>query len=290
MLNRELVFNWFGGEPLLRLDIIRYMMGEINKICERRGTLCRGVMTTNGYLLKRPTIRELESLGFKKFQITLDGPQETHDRLRPLADGRGTFNVILQNITDILALTKNITVTIRVNFDERNCEAVHALLDVLPNEFKSERIEIYFKVIWPHPRYWGGLEWPRATTFDLFKELLTLMKEASGHGFYVSPELFGAGGCLHCQGEFLNYFAITPEGYLHKCTISFELGHRVGRITPEGKAYYNLPKLSVWLLKDPFEIEVCQDCKLLPVCGGGVPFSQSGKRRSYQEMQAKELI
>ena len=40
----------------------------------------------------------MEAFGQGIFQVTLDGDKETHDRMRVYRDGRGTFDVIFDNV------------------------------------------------------------------------------------------------------------------------------------------------------------------------------------------------
>jgi MoaA/NifB/PqqE/SkfB family radical SAM enzyme len=65
-----------GGEPLLRRDAVKEIIGLASK---------RGIMTnliTNGFFLDDELLRELEDSGLSTLSVSLDGREETHDRLR----------------------------------------------------------------------------------------------------------------------------------------------------------------------------------------------------------------
>src|SRR2546422_3243896 len=63
-----------------------------------RGGKFRWHMTTNGIHLDVEFAKKMESFGPGGFKITLDGDKETHDRMRVYRDGRGTFDVIFDNV------------------------------------------------------------------------------------------------------------------------------------------------------------------------------------------------
>lgn len=92
--------TFFGGEPLICYDVIR-------KVLERSASLFDSThleinMSTNGSLLTPERITTLYSRGLRRLQLTLDGPPEIHDRRRPMASGRGTFQRVLDNLIECL--------------------------------------------------------------------------------------------------------------------------------------------------------------------------------------------
>ena len=58
----KLNLSWFGGEPLLALDVIEYVMEKAIIMCGERKTTLSSNMTTNGYFLDIPTFDKLYSL------------------------------------------------------------------------------------------------------------------------------------------------------------------------------------------------------------------------------------
>ena len=70
-----------------------------------------------------------------------------------------------------------------------------------------------------------------------------------------------------------NALVIGPEGELYKCwndvgNKSKVIGNIDGEITNEALL------LRYLVAADPFEDPMCQNCFLLPVCGGGCPYSR----------------
>lgn len=73
----------------------------------------------------------------------------------------------------------------------------------------------------------------------------------------------------YCQADYANAYVVDPAGGLFKCTVSFQPELKVGQIQDDGKATFNLDRLSLWLGKDPFHTKECAACKVLPLCMGG---------------------
>jgi len=96
---REHYIGFFGGEPLLNFDLIKECVNYI----ESRYGKWHYSMTTNGSLLDE---EKGEWLLDHKFSIlvSLDGPEEEHNRNRVFCDGRGTFNQIMKNLATMLEM------------------------------------------------------------------------------------------------------------------------------------------------------------------------------------------
>jgi len=74
---------------------------------------------------------------------------------------------------------------------------------------------------------------------------------------------------VFCSAYTVNSFTIDPYLNLYKCWDLIGLDdYKVGFINEEGKPVFNENNL-IWLSLDPFEIEECRNCKLLPLCMGG---------------------
>lgn len=70
--------TFFGGEPLLRNDIV-----ELTQYAHKAGMITR--INTNGWLLNRELISKLKEAGLNLCDVSIDDPDpETHDKLRGL--------------------------------------------------------------------------------------------------------------------------------------------------------------------------------------------------------------
>jgi uncharacterized protein len=92
----ETVF--FGGEPLLRMDLLCSVVDRIRAGAGDRRTSFK--MSTNGTLVTGPVVEELRKREVY-VSISLDGDPDTQDSERPDAQGRGTSKR-LQEAIDLL--------------------------------------------------------------------------------------------------------------------------------------------------------------------------------------------
>lgn len=104
--------SWFGGEPLLAMDVIEHISINLMDICRKARRKYISDITTNGYLLSLENFKKLLSLNVIEYQITIDGTKEIHDTKKPLINGDGTFDVVTNNLRDIKQNIKTSTFSI----------------------------------------------------------------------------------------------------------------------------------------------------------------------------------
>lgn len=103
--SRNVAVSFYGGEPLLNIDLIKHCVNYIDK--KYSGGKISYSMTSNGTLLDDITISFLADLDFRLL-VSLDGPQVIHDANRKFADSdEGSFSTIIQNIMRIKELFPN---------------------------------------------------------------------------------------------------------------------------------------------------------------------------------------
>jgi radical SAM protein with 4Fe4S-binding SPASM domain len=103
-------FHFTGGEPLLRRDLF-----DILDYARESGFSLS--LMSNGTLVDRDTARRLREARVKDVQVSLDGLEATHDRLR----GRGAFSRAMQGIRSLVSegVETNFNLTVsRLNMAE----------------------------------------------------------------------------------------------------------------------------------------------------------------------------
>lgn len=122
------------------MELINVFNNCIENITEKNNVTYRAGMISNGYLLTKQMAQKLKEEGrIRNVQITLDGIKEIHDLNRPLANGQGTFDAILQNIRDIIDI---LDISVRINVSKENFSELFKLLDLLNNEELLNKIRI----------------------------------------------------------------------------------------------------------------------------------------------------
>ena len=95
---QNFVLTLFGGEPLLNLPVCYFLAERLWEACQARGVRMLVNVITNGLLLTRDVVDRLAPFGLNGVKITLDGDRDTHNRMRPLRGGQGTFDKIVENV------------------------------------------------------------------------------------------------------------------------------------------------------------------------------------------------
>ena len=132
----RIVVAFLGGEPLVNRDTLRAVTRRAADLATRRGLSLQCSITTNGTLLNEEDGRFFEDFGFA-VTVSLDGPAEVHDRLRPHRSGRGSFERVMHNVRPLLAIQRRMQVTARVTVTPRNLGLRETLDAFLAEGFHS---------------------------------------------------------------------------------------------------------------------------------------------------------
>ncbi len=136
---------FFGGEPLLNLPVMYYLAERMWHAAEASGAAMNITIITNGLLLTPELVDRLQPFGLRGIKITLDGDRETHNRMRPLRGGQGTFDRIIENIRRVAG---RVRIAIGGNFDESSVDSYPALLQFLAEQdFADQLVKVNFKPV-----------------------------------------------------------------------------------------------------------------------------------------------
>jgi uncharacterized protein len=264
----SLAISWFGGEPLLARDVIYDLSKSFIRDCHTHDVRYSSSITTNGYFLTPSVFRRLLDSEVRHYQITLDGPAESHDELRILAGGGGTYHKIIENLFAMPAADEEFFVRIRVNFNNDNQELMYTLLEQITPALKGDtRFNVDF-----HPvGKWGG---PNDSTLDVCDAdsaedvKLALTRQAQIHGFsdQVIRQSLGPHGAVCYAGKDTS-LVIGSDGTVYKCTVAFDdPRNHVGKLRPDGRLDIDKDKWQLWTRLDGKESSKCDLCSFQPSC------------------------
>ena len=141
----QLTMQFFGGEPLLNLPVLYYLSERLSATTRTRGVKMAITVITNGLLMTPDVVDRLLPHGLKGIKITLDGDRDTHNRMRPLRGGQGTFDRIVENIRRV---ADRVAIAVGGNFDESSVDSFPALLDFLREQtFAGKLVGVNFKPV-----------------------------------------------------------------------------------------------------------------------------------------------
>jgi uncharacterized protein len=99
---RDLTITFFGGEPLMNVDLIVRTVNYCKEVSKSTGKRFAFTISTNGTLLTEDVRAFLNSHGFTML-VSLDGYADMHNAQRPFRDGSPSYQKVLENATAMLA-------------------------------------------------------------------------------------------------------------------------------------------------------------------------------------------
>jgi uncharacterized protein len=127
---------FLGGEPLVNRPVVQAATRRASDLAARQGVAITFSITTNGTLLTEADADFFEAHGFA-VTVSLDGPRDAHDALRPYRNGSGSFDVIMHRLAPLLARQRRMQVSARVTVTPANLGLRGALDDFVAAGFHS---------------------------------------------------------------------------------------------------------------------------------------------------------
>ena len=259
--------EWYGGEPLLGLDIIENMSLNLIDICQKRGKPYYSTLTTNGYLLTEEVFRRCLKNHIYSFHITVDGFAEIHDKFRSLQNGEGTQAVILNNLRNIRDKVKSqyFKIILRTNISKELIPKLDDWIKFLHEEFGADkRFQFFFRPI--ENRGGTAVKSVENSIVDDMNKAYDIMIQSKyklDFG-YIKPFMYDS----ICSAAKRNRFIIDPVGIVKKC--GEYLNHPfsiVGKLNEDGKMDLDKNSLARWIKIDSMTQKgKCSDCKSRVSC------------------------
>jgi uncharacterized protein len=262
---------FLGGEPLQNREVLQATTAYASRRGSERGVTVGFSITTNGTLIKPADLDFFESHGFA-VTISLDGPQSEHDRLRPLRNGRGSYERILERIGPLLKRQSRMQVSARVTVTPMNLNLVETLDLFIGMGFHS----VGFSPLLRAP---NGLDEMNATQLEKMLESmmacgLKFEQQALQGSRYPFLNMTNALRELHrgthrpypC-GAGVGYFGISAEGSVAACHRF--VGDRDGQFG-DLQTGLDAARRTSWLGDRHVDAQSpCNSCWARYLCGGG---------------------
>lgn len=275
----NLSITWYGGEPLLAIDVIENLTNTFLQLCKDNKVSYYASIITNGYFFNRKNAQKLTDLKISSIQITIDGSKEYHDSKRPLKDGSGTFDTIIKNLIDTKGIFPN-KISLRVNTDQYNQNSVNEIIEILKNNKLEKYITPYLGHVDATNNFY---ETEKCLTPEEFLDIKEhFQKEVDKiNSFENSLINYPRVKLNTCIADSISGYVIDPYGKLTKCWC--DIGHDeycVGNIT-NNEVKFN--RLIEYFNYDVFTDPKCQTCSIIPICLGGCPRRRIDKMYSICE-------
>ena len=217
---RVLEVDFFGGEPLMNLSVIKETVAYAKAEAAKRGKRFLFTTTTNGLLLNDDAIEFLNA-EMENVVLSLDGRKEVHDAVRKTVSGKGSFDAVIDKIKKFVSIRGDKHYYVRGTFTAKNLDFSKDVLFLADQGFTSLSVE---PVVTDIPELQIGEE--HLPQIEAEYERLCdeyIRREAEGKGFsffHFHIDLEG-GPCLQKRvsacGAGNEYFSVVPNGDIYPC-------------------------------------------------------------------------
>jgi uncharacterized protein len=263
----------FGGEPLLgrNRQVVEYIVNRARSLNYKLSATSNATDLHHFKDLLGPD-------GIRDIQITLDGAPVTHNKIRIYPNGKGSFEIISDNIS--MALDLGVMINLRINIAKYNIEQLPAIVEHIQSKrwhkyqnFAAGLAEVhYIGVQEDHSNELSRLDLiERVAALDApYFTRAALLRGILGRHFDYEPgqpprPKFDTSFCNAMKG----HYVFDPYGNVYTCTedVGFERA-RVGTFYPDGLKF-DPPRLQRWHTRTVANLPDCPSCEYLQVCGGG---------------------
>ena len=263
---------WFGGEPTICIPILDHLQSHLLDLAAKYGAeVISGEIITNGYLLNGQLARHFKELQITHAQVTIDGPQPIHDRRRKLANGAGSFDRIIDNLGEASEILE---IDVRINIDKENVDSAVGVVLLLQEHGILPKVKVHFGQVLSagvacssiRDKCFGDVDFSRVRV-ELYQKLHDM-----GIYIYQYPTVRVAGAACGALAE--GYYVVGPDGHIYRCweNISHGAEMSIGSVfAPESFDDQQKKNVEAYRAWDPFTMNACRNCNILPICMGGCP-------------------
>jgi len=275
----SLSITWYGGEPLLGIDIIEKITDSVAELQKEYRFKYTSVAISNGYLLTPDNVDRILKLGVTGVQVTIDGPARIHNEKRPLKNGEPSYQRILDNVR---YAQEKMNVSIRVNIDrDFNIDMLSEMLDELSAAGLKEKADIYFGFLEPATTVCANIAENCHSSEDFSRAETEYFRLLLKEGFIINKLPHPMTN--FCLAQTAGGFVMDHEGELYKCfNYVGDKERSMGNIRDD--INYNHPEFTKMFAFDPYADETCRDCNILPICLGGCPSRRLHRNAARDEM------
>lgn len=246
--------GWFGGEPLLRPDVIDAICASLAEA----NVPYKSSMITNGSLITPQIIGQMAGLWrLKTIQLSMDGDEADYIRRKRYIQSGNQYRTVLGAVSELAEA--GIHVIVRCNVDMENWDTLQDFFSDLKATVRDRsRVGVY---LCPLDAVRSGPD-----DIALWRRVLETNAALGREGFAHAQSICGSGRfrTTHCMAD-MNRVAIGPDGSLfacERCPAEARFGDIWHHVTdPDAKQAFG-------------EIgptrEKCRQCPYLPIC---TPFS-----------------
>ncbi len=271
MSRHNLEVDFFGGEPLLNMDVVRRTVDYGRSLEVKHNKHINFTITTNGVGLTDDIIDYLNDNMFN-IVISLDGRREVHNALRPTVNGKPSYDITLKNAKKLIGQRGDGEYYIRGTFTNLNLDFSEDVKALYNEGFDAVSIEpVVLDDNSPYALRKEHLE-RICSEYDKLAQFVIDDKKRNGslNFFHFNIDL-SHGPCLKRRikgcGAGFEYVAIAPNGDIYPChQFVGDETHRMGNVL---NSTFDRDMALKFAGCNIFTKEGCKDCFAKYFCSGG---------------------
>ncbi len=274
---KELVVDLYGGEPILNFNLVE----QVIKYCKSREKDAKKefhfLLATNGTLLSLEKAKFLDENGVD-IAISIDGEEKIQDRMRPFASGKGTYDILMQNLDRIPNQIKKRMVA-RATFTPFNSKIVEIFkflrklgferIEICETEdvcfgMKREKIKYFFK----NKKDIKVLkkEYERLANFyveEILKGSFNYYNIYFNRFFKMLARLYHQNKIWGCCSAGVGQIAVDAKGDIYPCTTFLDM-----KTFKIGNVFNGINSKRILLDSNITDSDKCQSCFAKVLCKG----------------------
>lgn len=263
---------FYGGEPLLNWETIKYALGEIEQGEKKTNIQVDKVIITNGTILNEEIVEYIKKYKVQ-LSVSLDGIKKVNDANRVDFEGNGSFSRAVETIKCLKE--KGVEPAVSCVMAKEGISHVDETIQFLIEDLEITGLGFNHVSIIP------GFNFYNPAYEERFADAILHVQDVIQHQYPFVYErrmghkvnmfldrMFIKSDCTGCGEQ----FSVSPTGEIGICQ-----GYMGSRKTFRGTVFdskYNPEKDPVfieWSKRSPLNIEKCLECYALATCGGGCP-------------------
>ena len=217
----NLEVDFFGGEPLMNFEVVKQLVEYGRSREKEKNKKFRFTLTTNGMLLNDEVL-EFANRECSNLVLSIDGRQEIHDRMRPTANGKGSYEVILPKLKKAAESRNQTNYYVRGTYTHYNTDFAKDVLHLHDLGFEQISVE---PVVAPTSEDYALQESDLPVLLEqydiLAQEIIQRLKAGKFINFFHFMIDLEGGPCVAKRlsgcGSGGEYLAVTPWGDIYPC-------------------------------------------------------------------------
>ena len=285
--------DWYGGEPLLNIEMLEAASLALQKLCVELGVVYRSSVISNGTHWPEDVAGFVATHKIRQVQISFDGMEDNHNKRRRYRKGysEATAQSSFAAAVEVVGKLVNcVRVDVRFNLDSKNAKDLLPFIRFssglgwysgpVPAVFQPARISAYSEKS-------NFLKASQLTLeeFDSHRKQarnalngIAKIEESEVPDGYPFPKT------SVCAALAKKSQVIGADGLIYRCGLQVgEKKRAVGVVFGESSNLIQpvFKDASWWEDFDPTVQPTCSKCSFLPICGGGCP-----KKHLEQDVEA----